>query len=164
MKNVCILTEDKRLSHELTLLLSAEGYAISAREDAALLFVDADTVMHFAAKAEERTITVSRDKKRSGGVFLLRPFTFEAFVGALKSAEVTDNAPLMSLTETKLLSVLKAAKGKSVSREQLIKEVWGEKGNDGLLNLYIHYLRQKLEKDGQRHIFSVRGKGYSYKC
>ena len=64
----------------------------------------------------------------------------------------------------KLLSVLKAAKGKSVSREQLIKEVWGEKGNDGLLNLYIHYLRQKLEKDGQRHIFSVRGKGYSYKC
>ena len=62
--------------------------------------------------------------------------------------------------EFSLLWELFSNLGSFVSREELIKRVWGESGNDGLINVYVHYLREKLENGSQRFIFSSRKEGY----
>jgi DNA-binding response OmpR family regulator len=54
-----------------------------------------------------------------------------------------------------------AANGQPVSREELYFAAWGEGECKGeLVNLYLHYLRKKLEENGRRFIFAVRGRGY----
>lgn len=164
MKKACIYTQDERLFYELSLLLCENGYTVSEREDGALLIVDLDTLSRKVKKGE-RMLTLSRERRRQeGGAFLLRPFTYDAFRDALADVEAQGDELALSATEAKLLSILKEANGKSVSRETLIEKVWGKSGSDSLLNLYIHYLRGKLEKDGRRLIYAARGKGYFYKC
>jgi DNA-binding winged helix-turn-helix (wHTH) protein len=63
--------------------------------------------------------------------------------------------------EFSLLSVLFEAKGSYIPRETLRSAVWGEEGTDGLLNIYIHYLRTKLEREGEKVILSSRKSGYA---
>ena len=46
------------------------------------------------------------------------------------------------------------------TREELVRTVWGEGADEGVLNVYVHYLRQKLETDGERVILAKRGLGY----
>ncbi len=60
--------------------------------------------------------------------------------------------------EYSLLSLL-ISSGGYVTREKIAKEVWGE-ATDGLINIYIHYLREKLECDGEKVILSSRKYGY----
>ena len=67
------------------------------------------------------------------------------------------------LTEVEflLLQALFSAQGEFISREELLLAVWGEEGTNSLLNVYIHYLREKLERGGERVILSSRGAGYA---
>lgn len=68
----------------------------------------------------------------------------------------------LSPTEYACLACLAAAGGAPVSRAELSAAVWGEGEVKGeLINLYIHYLRGKLETDGRRRILSLRGRGYA---
>ena len=70
----------------------------------------------------------------------------------------------LSPTEYACLATLQAAGGAPVSREALYHAVWGGGVcREELVNLYIHYLRRKLESDGRRRIFSLRGQGYLLK-
>ena len=158
MPAVTVLTLDERLRREVTHLLAPLGYTVDESGRAQLYIVDEDTAT-LQARSSARVLTISR----SGGN-LRRPFTFEAFRNAVKAAFEEEESAAFSDTEARLLALLRDADGEPVSRETLIRGVWGEDGGDGLLNLYIHYLRQKLEKDGKRRIFSARGKGYFYKC
>lgn len=61
--------------------------------------------------------------------------------------------------EFSLLRVLATART-PLSRDELAQAVWGVHANNSLLNVYIHYLRAKLESDGERIILSARGAGY----
>ncbi|MFA5561844.1 MAG: winged helix-turn-helix domain-containing protein [Eubacteriales bacterium] len=63
--------------------------------------------------------------------------------------------------EYRLLSVLMAAGGGVVSRETLFEQVWGGQGETGVVNVYIHYLRRKLEAGGRKLIESRKGRGYA---
>lgn len=63
--------------------------------------------------------------------------------------------------EYSLLSALVAARGAFISRADLRTAVWGEEGTDGLLSVYIHYLREKLERGGEKVILSSRKSGYA---
>ena len=63
--------------------------------------------------------------------------------------------------EYSLLSALVAAGGAFISREDLRTAVWGAEGTDGLLSVYIHYLREKLERSGEKVILSSRKAGYA---
>ena len=67
----------------------------------------------------------------------------------------------IKLTEVEysLLSLL-LSRGGFVSREELIRAVWGEGADGGVLNVYVHYLREKLEFFGEKIIISSRGLGY----
>ena len=47
-----------------------------------------------------------------------------------------------------------------VSREELLNYVWHGQSEAGVLNVYVHYLREKLEKRGEKIILSSRKLGY----
>lgn len=60
--------------------------------------------------------------------------------------------------EFSLFEILYSAEGEFVSREELLSRVWG-KASPGVVNVYVHYLREKLER-GEKIIVSSRKAGY----
>lgn len=68
--------------------------------------------------------------------------------------------------EFNLLGVLVRNAGRVVPRNELVAEAWGEEYTDAIdsLKLYIHYLRQKLERDAEHpeYILTSRGVGYRF--
>lgn len=72
----------------------------------------------------------------------------------------------LSGTEYALLACLVRNLGRTVSHNQLLREVWGsEYGNmSATLALYIHHLRKKLENAEQHHqyIHTQWGRGYCF--
>lgn len=63
-------------------------------------------------------------------------------------------------SEYKLLSLLIAGGGEFATREELTLGTFGEGVDGGSLNVYIHYLREKLERGGEKIILSSRKLGY----
>jgi len=69
----------------------------------------------------------------------------------------------LTVTEFKLLHLLLRHPRQVLERWQILNDVWGYdfEGNDNVLEIYISYLRKKLEVDGRpRLIQTVRGVGY----
>lgn len=66
------------------------------------------------------------------------------------------------LTEVEfaLLSLLVQAGGEYVLRDELLYAVWGRDAEASVLNVYVHYLREKLECEGEKIIISSRNMGY----
>jgi len=85
----------------------------------------------------------------------LDPATREAFNG---------NDPLaLTVTEFNLLHMFLRHPRQVLQRRQILNEVWGYDfgGNDNVLEIYVGYLRKKLEANGRaRLIHTVRGVGY----
>ena len=69
----------------------------------------------------------------------------------------------LTAREYALLLVMIKRPGHVFSREQLLREVWNDqRSNSNVVEVYVRYLRQKLEGEGQsRVLLTVRGKGYS---
>ena len=70
----------------------------------------------------------------------------------------------LTATEYKLLLHLLRSAGQVVPRATLTERVWGYDfdGNDNVLEVYVRYLRQKLEAEGEpRLIQTLRGAGYA---
>ncbi|MCO6452893.1 MAG: response regulator transcription factor [Caldilineales bacterium] len=86
----------------------------------------------------------------------LDPTTHEAYRG--------DRPLALTVTEFNLLHLLLRHPRQALERRQIMDEVWGYDfdGNDNVLEIYIGYLRKKLEADGDpRLIQTVRGVGYA---
>ncbi len=71
----------------------------------------------------------------------------------------------LSALEYKLLLVFLSNRGRVLSRDYLLEEIWDSAGDfvgDNTLTVYIKRLREKLEPDPQqpRYILTVRGLGY----
>lgn len=69
----------------------------------------------------------------------------------------------LSGREFELLSRLMEARGKVVSREALLEDIWGsEQGSEAVLDATVHRLRRKLEEEAgePRLLTTVRGVGY----
>jgi two-component system response regulator MprA len=75
-----------------------------------------------------------------------------------------DGTPLtLTVTEFNLLHLLLRHPRQVLERSQILNEVWGYDfgGDSNVLEIYIGYLRKKLEFDGlPRLIHTVRGVGY----
>lgn len=189
MSYACIFSSDAEHAR-LVELVVREYYArvavYAAYDDAvarlaSLLIFDADTVSP-PASLSARVICFSRtaDAAPHGYTLLPRPFpidTLRALLGGDREStkrggfylhhdknEVELDGEAVSLTpqEYALLSLLYKANGEAVSREKLQESVFDGKTKDAL-NVYIHYLRKKLEKNGKRRILALRGKGYALK-
>lgn len=71
----------------------------------------------------------------------------------------------LSALEYRILLVFLSNKGKVLSRQKLLEEIWdiaGEYVNDNTLTVYIKRIREKIENDSQNPtiIKTVRGLGY----
>lgn len=79
-----------------------------------------------------------------------------------KAGKIVD----MSLKEFELLKILMFNKGKVLSREFLLENVWGYEfgGETRTVDVHIRYLRQKIEDDDSNPVFveTVRGVGYKF--
>jgi two-component system, OmpR family, response regulator len=69
----------------------------------------------------------------------------------------------LSATEFALLEALMRRRGKVLSRDQLLEQVWGEGGEaqSNVVDVYVYYLRQKVDRPfAANSIETVRGGGY----
>ncbi len=68
----------------------------------------------------------------------------------------------LSATEFDLLDYLMSHTGQVLTRDQILDHVWRYDfdGQSNVVDLYVHYLRQKLDKLGPPLIHTVRGVGY----
>lgn len=69
----------------------------------------------------------------------------------------------LTKTEFDLLALLVKEQGRVLSRDQLYEEIWGyaTETTSKSLDVYIGYLRRKLEESGgSRILFTIRGVGY----
>lgn len=121
--------------------------------------------------------------------YVVKPFTFEVLLARLRAllrraepvgAEVLRFADLsldtgthtgrrgdreidLTTTEYQLLHEFLRHPRQVLSKEQLVDRVWGYdfEGNYNILEVYVRYLRSKLEAGGEpRLIHTVRGAGY----
>jgi two-component system OmpR family response regulator len=68
----------------------------------------------------------------------------------------------LSPTEFKLLNYLMANAGRVQSKAQILDHVWNYDfaGQQGIVESYVSFLRQKIEGEGPRLLHTVRGVGY----
>ncbi len=80
--------------------------------------------------------------------------------------EVEGETRSLTLTEAKLLHYLIAHEGRSVSRKNLLEDVWGvrEDTDTRAIDNFIVRLRRSIEPDPARprHLVTVRGVGYRF--
>ncbi len=165
-KRVAVITDDIYLTKkiELTLFDECETVCLDAMPRTAF-----DTVI------VDKDFTDTKgdiSMSRSGDCDLAIPFTYEALRSAvlhrgaaLKLVKGEECAILhgkkIKLTEVEysLLSYL-VNKGGFADKRELLKNVWCGITNEGIINVYIHYLREKLEASGEKIIICARGQGY----
>ena len=108
--------------------------------------------------------------RRGKGAVVDRPevYDFGPLHVDMRRAEVLRNgapAPL-SAKEFQLLRYLLENRGRTLSREELLKEVWGYAAAPSTRTVDVHvaWLRQKLENNPKqpKFILTVHGKGYKF--
>lgn len=98
----------------------------------------------------------------------VRSFQFSDIEVDFESGQVTRAGAAISLAgkELQLLRYLIDRRGKVVSREELLQNVWEYQSevNTRTVDVHVAWLRQKLEENQQapRHIHTIRGKGYRF--
>lgn len=168
-KTVGVITNDEYLFNKIR--LAALDYAEVFRAEAGTpterfdrLIADVDF-----ADAPAGALSVSRKIECDMPI----PFSFSALRDAIMGAR---SAPLVlsedekcaflfgekiALTELEfeLLSKL-MERDDFTSREELLSALWQDEATGSVLNVYIHYLREKLEVGGEKIIVSSRRQGY----
>jgi DNA-binding response OmpR family regulator len=84
-----------------------------------------------------------------------------------RARAIRRNGRLMSLRpkELALLEFLAMHPGRAFTREELLRHVWHEAaGNERTVDVYVFWLRAKIERDAANpvHLVTVRGSGYLF--
>ena len=169
MKRIAVVTRDEFLYKKIALSLEGCDAVMLGSSDVVTgfdkVFWDIDT----CDAASFGKITMSR----RGNCDLPIPFDIDAPARYLAKTvvarllperrEVTLGDVSVKLTELEFLlfELIVEAGGEAVSRERILDQVWHGEADGGIVNVYIHYLREKLESGGERVIVASRGKGYS---
>ena len=98
---------------------------------------------------------------------VLRVEDAEFSIGELTySSQVVSNV-VMTPTEMQILECLMRNARIAISRETLVERVWGYDfvGETNRVDVYIHRLRHKIERDPAhpRYLHTVRGIGYTFR-
>jgi len=86
----------------------------------------------------------------------------------LKKHEVSRSGTKVELNpkEFELLVLLLSNRGQVISREQILRKVWGYDfiGNDRTVDVHMRWMRRKLETDpdNPQYLLTVRGYGYKF--
>jgi len=114
--------------------------------------------------ARVNAILVRAERKVEKGV----QFRFGDFVLDMDTRVLTSKGKVVELTRTEfdLLAYMLANEGKSLSRETLLRDVWGTEyyGTQRSLDTFVAMLRSKIEKKTNvpRYILTVHGVGYKF--
>jgi DNA-binding response OmpR family regulator len=108
--------------------------------------------------ALDRRVSQPQPQLISMGQVSLDPVARRAFKG--------DQELQLSAREYDLLALIMRNAGRAMSREELIKQVWGEDwvGDPRTLDVHVRWLRLKVEEDpaSPKYIQTVRGYGYRF--
>lgn len=82
-----------------------------------------------------------------------------------QAVSLEDNRVDLSPKEYRLLRYLLEHSGRVLSRTQILHAVWGIDfdNNTNVVDVYISYLRGKIEKGGVKFIHTIKGSGYLWK-
>lgn len=123
------------------------------------------SMRELVARVRAQLRRAARTGELVGGNEVLRGGAIELDVDA-HEVRVAGEAIGMRPKEFDLLEFLMRRRGRLVTREALIDEVWGPGyfGDTKTLDVHVKRLRQKLEVDPAhpRHILTVRGLGYKF--
>lgn len=168
MRRIAVLTRDTFLYKKI---------ALSLPSDNVVLLEDTEGVSGFDAVFSDLddfpippigAVTVSRVREADLSV----PFSLDAparlidasvgcyLVPSRKAAVMLGEEIILTELEYELFSLIVHSE-EAVSREAILREVWHGTADAGIVNVYVHYLREKLEGGGERVIVSSRGRGYS---
>ena len=88
---------------------------------------------------------------------------FNADVGELRDEDRVEH---LSSREAAILKILIQNRGKVVTYQQLLLDLWGDDSYYNLrsMNVFVSHLRTKLQRIGSVQIASVRGVGYKLGC
>jgi DNA-binding response OmpR family regulator len=109
-----------------------------------------------------------RGKKHDSSKRAGRTDSFGALTIDLQERTVTENGEELGLTETEfsILECLLRNRGRPVSREKLLREVWALEGevDTRRLSRHVASLRRKIESDPEAptYLQTVRGVGYKF--
>jgi two-component system alkaline phosphatase synthesis response regulator PhoP len=98
----------------------------------------------------------------------LERYQFGDFAVDVRKAEVTQKGHLLDLSakEFQLLKYFIEHRGATVSRDELLQEVWGYNAMPSTRTVDVHvaWLRQKLETNPRvpQYILTVHGMGYKF--
>lgn len=167
---IAVLTKDKYLFRRIELELGDGIISYSENVLADLLILDCDTAE--MPSFEGRVIRLCREDGKDtvrlplplGKLSELCSGGEEAaprlrIVPEEKCAYLDGKKIKLTSHEYSLLSLLISKSGAYAPREEIANAVFGG-ASDGLINIYIHYLREKLEGGGEKIIISSRSQGY----
>lgn len=174
---ICILSDEVAFAHMLRLELEEGGHRVSVTADegrlptAELYIVDRD---RYATPLPGGRVLAYGRQIATGKDVLHRPFSLTALAAAVatptaargltlaEGAAILDGERIpLTGREHALLACLLGAGGAPVSRRDLFSAVWAGEGDDGVVTVYLHYLRKKLERGGKKLLYAVRGRGYA---
>lgn len=167
MRKIAVYTDDKYLKRKIELELLDEFTITESCADIAISDLDSAA----ATRGEGTVITLSRELACDVKI----PFR----IGELKDyiLSKSNSSPRLSITDSPrqavldgvdikltelefaLLSLLISGAGNFVSREEINEKIF-HSTDGGMINLYVHYLREKLEACGEKIILSSRKNGY----
>lgn len=107
---------------------------------------------------------VLRRREPSPEVLVVGDFVLDC---ASQSAHRGDRQIALTSTEFRLLLHLMREAGRVIPKTELTHRVWGYdfEGNENVCEVYVGYLRQKLEAGGEpRLIQTLRGSGYTLRA
>lgn len=169
MKRIAVITRDEYLYKKIALSLEGCSTDMLTSEEGIEAFDRVFLDLDAFPVGIEGAVTMSR----GGECILPIPFALDApmrYISCDEAARLIPNSRevrfggrTVRLTELEyaLLALLVEAGGEPVSRETILDRVWQGDADGGIVNVYIHYLREKLETEGERIIAASRGKGYS---
>ena len=170
MKRIGVISNNPKLYNKIRLLLlgiaEVEEFKEGAKDRYSLIIADIDS----SDMPDFECVTLG-----SGGDLPL-PFRHEDMIALVTETEgeaerflslsadgrhayISGEEIKLTEVEYKLLEVILNANG-FVSKEQILDTVWGDGYDLGVVNVYVHYLRKKLEKNGTKVIISSRNEGY----
>ena len=189
--DVLALPDGDRFEHQLdafrpdlvvldVMLPGRDGFTLArelrSRTDAAVLFLTArddldDRLRGFDAGADDyvakpfavsevlaRSSAALRRLGRIAATVQVGDLVLDEGAGvAVRGAHVLD----LTATEWRLLGYLVANRGRTLSKTQILTQVWGYDDYDpNLVEVHVSALRRKTEAHGPRLIHTVRGLGY----
>ena len=170
MKRIAVVTENVFLFRKIKLALL--GRAECRMTDGSgvwhdLVLADLDT----CANPPVGAVLMSRERECDLKIpFLISELLALTEGGGKKTARLlTDSieraavldGKVLKLTELefKLLSLL-TSEMRYFTKAEILDFVWQGAKDEGIVNVYVHYLREKLEEGDEKIILSSRGKGY----